>query len=338
MVFRIERRTKRKNGQKFFFVFCFVLFLLSIGSEGLRFGFSLLSGPEEVLANPDIEILRPTSYTESGYETTNPTYAYDTSTSTYSDTNAGNSDSYPTMTFHTWASKTQTYTGLVLKVSRSSTGYKDDQWGIKYSPDGGSNWYDLDAMSSNNVSQSTVSVDLYAQHSLLDPANLQVRIDGEKVHGGDRAHVYVYDIWTEGEYTTATLSVSISDGAVDYGIVAPGGSKSTLAGDLNDMQTATNDGNTTENFNIKGQNTACPWTLASSAGNDQYVHQFCNDTDNDCSSPPTNYTALTTSYQTLATGVSSSGSVDFQLRITTPTSSSCFDQQSVDVTVQAVQG
>jgi len=319
-------------------IFIFVFIWLFTGWPRVWLNPPLSPGPQKVTANPDIEVLRPTSYTDSGYETTNPTYAYDTSTSTYSDTNAGNSDSVPTITFHTWASKTQTYTGLVLKVSRSSTNYSNDQWGIEYSPDGGSNWYDLDAMSSNNVSQSTVSVDLYAQHSLLDPANLQVRVDGEKVLGGDRAHLYIYDIWTEGEYTTATLSVSISDGVVDYGIVAPSSSKSTLAGDLNDMQTATNDGNTTENFNIKGQNTACPWTLAFSAGSDQYVHQFCNDTDNDCSSPPTNYTALTTSYQTLATGVSASGSVDFQLRITTPTSSSCFDQQSVDVTIQAVQG
>jgi len=137
--------------------------------------------------------------------------------------------------------------------------------------------------------------------------------------------------------TAAVVSVSVSDGVVTYGTMAAGASKSTLPGELNDIQTATNDGNVTENFNIKGQNTACPWTLAATSGNDQYVHQFCNDTANDCTSPPTNYTALITTYQTLATGVTQSGAVDIQLRITVPDPSSCFTSQSVDVTIQATQ-
>lgn len=161
---------------------------------------------------------------------------------------------------------------------------------------------------------------------------------------------YVYGIATDGinpnvnDYSpgmitiqAAVVSVSVSDGVVSYGMMVKNTSKTTLSGELNDMQTATNNGNVTENFNIKGQNTACSWTLASSVGNNQYVHQFCNDTDNDCSSPPTNYTALTTSYQTLDTGTAVSGTVDFQLRLTTPTDSSCFNQQSVNVVIQAVQ-
>ncbi len=141
-------------------------------------------------------------------------------------------------------------------------------------------------------------------------------------------------------YIAATISVSISDGSVSYGIMPANTSKSTLSGELNDMQTATNDGNVIENFNIKGMDASgggCTWTLASTNGSDQYVHQFCNDTDLDCSSPPTNYTALTTTYQTLDTGIPVSGTVDIQLRLTTPNPSSCFGQQSVDVTVQAVQ-
>jgi hypothetical protein len=140
--------------------------------------------------------------------------------------------------------------------------------------------------------------------------------------------------------TAAAVSVSVSDGTVDYGIMPANTSKSTLPGELNDMQTATNDGNVTENFNIKGQDATgggCTWTLASTNGTDQYVHQFCNNTDYDCSSPPTNYTALTTTYQTLKTSIPVSGTVQIQLRLTTPTSSSCFGQQSVNVTIQAVQ-
>ena len=96
----------------------------------------------------------------------------------------------------------------------------------------------------------------------------------------------------------------------------------------------------TENFNIKGQDATgggCTWTLAATNGSDQYVHQFCNDTDLDCSSPPTNYIALTTTYQALDTGIAVSGTVQIQLRLTTPNPSSCYGQQSVNVTIQAVQ-
>lgn len=142
------------------------------------------------------------------------------------------------------------------------------------------------------------------------------------------------------EWVVVTISVQVTDAGVAYGTVALDSSVSTLSGELNDMQTATNDGNITEDFNIKGQDASgggCTWTLAATTSSDQYIHEFCNDTDNDCTTPPTNYTALTTTYQTLKTGISTSGTVDFQLRITTPSSSTCFNAQSVDVTVQAVQ-
>lgn len=164
---------------------------------------------------------------------------------------------------------------------------------------------------------------------------------------------YVYGIATDGvnpnvnAYSPGTItiqavlvSVSVADGTVTYSMMPVNTSKTTLSGELNDMQVATNNGNVTENLNIKSQDATgggCNWTLAGTNGNNQYVHQFCNDTDYDCTSPPTNYSALTTGYQNLKTGVSVSGTVNFQLRLTTPTNSSCYGQQSVDVTIQAVQ-
>jgi hypothetical protein len=159
---------------------------------------------------------------------------------------------------------------------------------------------------------------------------------------GSTETLRVSEIWIVVDYipAAANISVSVSDGVVTYGIMPENTSKSTLSGELNDMQTATNNGDVTENFNIKGMDATgggCTWTLAASNGSDQYVHQFCNDTDLDCSSPPTNYTALTTSYQTLDTGIAVSGTVDFQLRLTTPNPSSCYGEQTVNVTIQAVQ-
>ena len=132
--------------------------------------------------------------------------------------------------------------------------------------------------------------------------------------------------------TAQSISVSVADGSVAYGVLADNTSKGTNTSDMNDTQTATNNGNVAEDFNIKGQNSA-NWTLASSTGSDQYVHKFCAAT---CDSPPTNYTALTTNYQALGTNIAANGTKTFDLRITTPNPSTNFTQQSVDVLVQAV--
>lgn len=133
--------------------------------------------------------------------------------------------------------------------------------------------------------------------------------------------------------TAQSISLTVTDGTVTYGTLALNASKSTIPADLNDMQTATNNGNITENFNIKGSNSAS-WTLDSAnTTQDHYIHQFCTAS---CTTPPTNFTALTTNDQTLATGVATSGTQTFYLRITTPQSSSVYTEQSVNVTITAV--
>lgn len=132
--------------------------------------------------------------------------------------------------------------------------------------------------------------------------------------------------------TLQNVSVSIGDGSISYGTLSSNESKSTIASDLNDTQTITNNGNVAEDINIKGQDSV-NWTLSGTAGIDQYVHEFCTDS---CTIPPTNFTALTTNYQTLGANVAVDGTKSLDLRITTPTSSSVFTQQSVDVVIQAV--
>jgi hypothetical protein len=131
--------------------------------------------------------------------------------------------------------------------------------------------------------------------------------------------------------TLQNISISVGDGSISYGTIAANTSKSTITSDLNDTQVATNNGNVTEKINIKGMNSSA-WTLAGSPGVDQYVHKYCTTS---CSTPPTNFTALTTNYQTAAATVSASGTVSIDLQLTTPTSSTVFTQQAVDLTVMA---
>lgn len=136
--------------------------------------------------------------------------------------------------------------------------------------------------------------------------------------------------------TVENISVTVSDGSVAYGTLAVNTAQGTAINDsdsLDDTQTATNNGNITENFNIRGSDSGT-WTLAGSAGANQYVHEFCRGDTGDCDGSPTN-TALTTSYQALDTSVAKDDTQDFDLRITTPTSSD-FTEHNVNVTVQAV--
>lgn len=132
--------------------------------------------------------------------------------------------------------------------------------------------------------------------------------------------------------TVQNISVTVSDGSIAYGTLGNNSTRSTIASDLNDVQVVSNNGNITEDVNIRGQNSV-NWTLAASAGSDQYVHRFCNSS---CGTPPTNYTALTTNYQTLASGLAASATTTLNLQINTPNPSTVFTQQSVDVTIQAV--
>lgn len=130
--------------------------------------------------------------------------------------------------------------------------------------------------------------------------------------------------------TAQNISVSVTSGSVAFGTLALNASAGTNPAST---QTATNNGNITETFNIKGQNSA-NWTLGATAGSETYVLKFCIAT---CTTPPTSYTALTTAYQTLVIGKAVSGTQTFDLYITTPTATAFFTQQSVDVTVQATQ-
>ncbi len=124
---------------------------------------------------------------------------------------------------------------------------------------------------------------------------------------------------------------------IAYGTLAVNTSKDTTSGSLNDTQTATNNGEAAEDFNIKGSNSAS-WTLGASAGSEQYVHYFCttgSGSPDPCDASPT-WTALTTSYQSLATNIAAAATKKFDLKLTTPTGTTATAQQTVDITIQAV--
>lgn len=128
--------------------------------------------------------------------------------------------------------------------------------------------------------------------------------------------------------TVQNISVTVSSGTVTWGALASNTASSTHPAYT---QVVTNAGNVAEDFTVKGQNST-NWTLAGTAGSDQYVEKFCSTS---CTSAPTGFTALTTSNQSLATNVAASGTADLDLYINTPNPSTVFTSQSVDVTITA---
>jgi len=132
--------------------------------------------------------------------------------------------------------------------------------------------------------------------------------------------------------TAQNISVSVTDGTVAYGTLNLSSSQDTLGAHLNDLQTATNDGNVAEDFNIESSNATggTAWTISGAAiGADTYMHKFSTNSGSV-------WTAMTTGYTALASNIAAAGTQTFDLQLLTPSSSTDYVQKTITVTVQAV--
>ncbi|MBT4850155.1 hypothetical protein HON36_04880 [Candidatus Parcubacteria bacterium] len=136
--------------------------------------------------------------------------------------------------------------------------------------------------------------------------------------------------------TAQNISVTVSDAGIAYGVIAVGSSASTTVSGsgLADAQTATNNGNVNQAFNIIGVDSAS-WELGTSPASETYTHYFCNTLA--CESAPTWTEFNEDSYTTLSsTTVPANGTQIFDLRLEAPSATAVFTEQTVDITVQAV--
>ena len=139
--------------------------------------------------------------------------------------------------------------------------------------------------------------------------------------------------------TPGIVSVSVADGSVAYGTVLLDTIRTTALGDgdsIDDTQTATNSGTVSVNLGVRSSDAvgAPSWNLAAVSGSDAFYHGFCTTT---CDSLPiwNAFNVDNTTYSSLAAGVAASGSQVFDLKITTPTSSTDSGAHTITVTVQA---
>lgn len=124
--------------------------------------------------------------------------------------------------------------------------------------------------------------------------------------------------------TPQVLSVTVSPTSIDYGILDV--STATTSSEI----TATNNGNVTEKFNIRGSNST-NWTLSTaSIGTDVFMHEFSTDVGYTTWAP-----LATTTYATLAPSIATSNSDLFKLKFKMPSVTTATSTQTTTVTVQA---
>jgi len=134
--------------------------------------------------------------------------------------------------------------------------------------------------------------------------------------------------------TAQLVSVSVADGGITYGILPLDSTEDTTTSGLNDVQTATNNGNIAESLGIRSSDAVSDgtnWELAAARGTDEFTHEFSL---NDGSSW-TAFDVDNATYSTLNSNVAVNGTQTFDLRIGTPDNSTDSVEHTVTVTVQA---
>ena len=126
--------------------------------------------------------------------------------------------------------------------------------------------------------------------------------------------------------TAANISVRVEDGTVAYGTLATSGTANTAT--LSQTQSAGNDGNATADLDAQGANST-NWTLGSAIASETFTHEISTDGG-------TLYDKLNNaSYIGMKASQSAATTQTFDLKITVPSSTASFGQQSATVTIQA---
>lgn len=128
------------------------------------------------------------------------------------------------------------------------------------------------------------------------------------------------------------IALTVTDRTIVYGSVTIGSTNNTTTNGMDNSQTVTNTGNVIEDFKIKGQDSIA-WPIGASAGDGIYAHGVCI---SDCDASPS-WIALSVDYSELTTDIAIDGTLIFDLQIYTPTATSNYDEQSVNVMVLALE-
>ena len=134
--------------------------------------------------------------------------------------------------------------------------------------------------------------------------------------------------------TVQNISVTITtSGTVDFATINTGITEDTTTNGVDDTETVENNGNISEDFNIKAAD-SLNWILADTAGDETFTMKSC--ITNCDASPVWTSVGIDPLYATLATGVAATGTQDFDLQVGAPITTINYTEQTIIVTIQAV--
>jgi hypothetical protein len=196
---------------------------------------------------------------------------------------------------------------------------------------------------------------LTASDAAFDNFGVSVSINGNTALVGaysddvgantDQGSAYIYDgsgtaqVSASVTIEAVSISVKISEGyptAMDYGVMVPNAEAvpESYTPSTNQYLRVENSGSVAEDLLIKGADATCgtgTWILAATTAVDQYSHLY------GVGQVPVTYSPLSSTLaSTLGSNVAVDGTVDFNLKMKTPTSSTVFGQYSTMVTILAV--
>jgi C1A family cysteine protease len=142
---------------------------------------------------------------------------------------------------------------------------------------------------------------------------------------------YKWNACLRARVSQGLVSVAVTPSSIAYGTVALGTSQNTTLGQ---QLTVTNNGTVTEDFSIKSSNATriggTNWTLVTTTpGNNEFKHEFSTNSGS-------NWTALMTGYQSLASGIAPNATQAFDLQITMPDSTTDYLEHTIIITILAV--
>lgn len=163
------------------------------------------------------EIKKPTTFAEGVLNLwTDESNAYDVSGTGGDESSYAyqvlDTDESPSIRFHTWQAKVETYTATVLKIKwQTDIDTGDDFVHVEYTKNGGGAWADLLAkFAHRSLTWDIAEISLDANQDLTQ---VEIRVSSDKEKGGDGCDFRISDIWTEGEYTVGAPTPQGDDDA-----------------------------------------------------------------------------------------------------------------------------
>jgi len=227
---------------------------------------------------------------------------------------------------------------VTLYLKHRQTGWQDDNFLIQIYD--GTNWLEVQSYTTGSKPPTSDTTDSWDVTLAIDTwtkiTAAKVRIFGAISNPAeDTVQWFVDTVELRIDYTPAIISITLTDGAVDYGTVAVGATEDTTASGVNDTQTATNNGNVAERFQIKSSDASggAPWTLGAEQGSNTFTHTASIDGGSNWDIAMT----AADTYYDLATSVPADGTQDFDLQIGMPTSVTDYGEHTITVIVLATQ-